>query len=42
MFLSDVGPRFETLDFTFHIGSTPNVLYFDSYLNTAYAALHYT
>ena len=23
MFLSDEGPTFETLDFTFHIGSTP-------------------
>ena len=27
-------------DFTFHIGSTPTFLYFDLYLNTAYAA-HY-
>ena len=30
----------EMLDFTFHIGSTPTFLYFDLYLNTAYAA-HY-
>ena len=28
----------ETLDFTFHIGSTPTFFYFDFYLNTAYAA----
>ena len=40
MFLSDEGPTLETLDFTFHIGSTPTFLYFDLYLNTAYAA-HY-
>ena len=30
----------ETLDFTIHIGSTPTFLYFDLYLNTAYAALY--
>ena len=40
MFLSDEGPTLETLDFAFHIGSTPSLLYFDWYLNTAYAA-HY-
>ena len=40
MFLSDEGPTLETLDFTTHIGSTPTFLYFDLYLNTAYAA-HY-
>ena len=40
MFLSDVGPTLETLDFAFYIGSTPIFLYFDLYLNTAYAA-HY-
>ena len=40
MFLSDEGPTLETLDFTFRIGSTPTFLYFDLYLNTAYAA-HY-
>ena len=39
-FLSDEGPTFETLDFAFHIDSTPTFLYFDLYLNTAYAA-HY-
>ena len=33
--LSDEGPTLETLDFTIHIGSTPTVLYFDLYLNTA-------
>ena len=27
----------KTLDFTFYIGSTPTFLYFDLYLNTAYA-----
>ena len=32
--------RLKTLDFTFYIGSTPTFLYFDLYLNTAYAA-HY-
>ena len=36
MFLSDKGPTLETLDFTFHIGSTSTFLYFDFYLNTAY------
>ena len=40
MFLSDEGPTLKTLDFTFYIGSTPTFLYFDLYLNTAYAA-HY-
>ena len=40
MFLFDEGPTLKTLDFTIHIGSTPTFLYFDSYLNTAYAA-HY-
>ena len=30
----------ETLDYTIRIGSTPTILYFDLYLNTAYAA-HY-
>ena len=40
MFLSDEGPTFKTLDFTFYIGSTPTFLYFDLYFNTAYAA-HY-
>ena len=40
MFLSDEGPTLETLDHTIHIGSTPTFLYFDLYLNTAYAA-HY-
>ena len=34
------GPTLETLDFTIHIGSAPTLLYFDLYLNTAYAA-HY-
>ena len=28
MFPSDEGPTLETLDFTFHIGSTPTFLYF--------------
>ena len=28
----------ETLDFTIRIGITPTFLYFDLYLNTAYAA----
>ena len=37
-FLSDEGPTLETLNFTIHIGSTPNILYFDLYLNAAYAA----
>ena len=40
MFLSDEGPMLETLAFAFYIGSTPTFLYFDLYLNTAYAA-HY-
>ena len=31
MFLSDEGPTLETLDFAFHIGSTPTFLYFDLY-----------
>ena len=39
MFLSDERPTLETLDFgTLYIGSTPTFLYFDLYLNTAYAA----
>ena len=38
LFLSDEGPTLETLDFTFHIGSTPTFSYFDLYLNTAYAS----
>ena len=40
VFLSDERPTLESLDFTIHIGSTPTFLYFDLYLNTAYAA-HY-
>ena len=40
MFLSDEGPKFKTSDFTFYIGSTATILYFDFYLNTAYTA-HY-
>ena len=40
MFPSDKRPTLKTLDFTFYIGSTPTFLYFDLYLNTAYAA-HY-
>ena len=40
MFLSNEGPTFETLDFTFYIGSTRTFLYFDLYFNTAYAT-HY-
>ena len=40
MIFSGEGPTFKTLDFTFHIGSTPTFLYFDLYLNTAFAA-HY-
>ena len=31
---------YKTLDFAFHISSAPTFLYFDLYLNTAYAA-HY-
>ena len=38
MFLSDDRPTLKTLDFAFYIGSTPTFLYFDFYLNTAYAA----
>ena len=34
------GPTLETLEFAFHSGSTSTFLYFDLYLNTAYAA-HY-
>ena len=30
----------ETLDFAFYIGSTPTFLYFNLYLNTAYAAYY--
>ena len=41
MFLSDEGPTLrKTSNFTFHIGSAPTFLYFDLYLNTAYAAHH--
>ena len=40
VYRSDEEPTLETLEFTFHIGSTPTFLYFDLYLNTAYAA-HY-
>ena len=42
MFLSDEGPTLESLDFlnAFYISSTPTFLYFDLYLNTAYAS-HY-
>ena len=32
----------ETLDYTIRIGSTPSFLYFDLYLNSAYAARTYT
>ena len=35
--LSDEGPTLETLDFAFYIGSTPTFLYFDLYVNSAYA-----
>ena len=35
MFLTDEGPTLETLDFTFHIGSTPACFDLDLYLNTA-------
>ena len=38
LFRSDEGPTLELFDLTFHIGSTPTFLYFDLYLNTAYAA----
>ena len=40
LFLSDEEPTLETLDYTIQIGSTPTFLYFDLYLNSAYAA-HY-
>ena len=40
MFRSDEGSTLEALDFAFNIGSTPTFLYFDFYLNTAYAG-HY-
>ena len=40
MFFSDEGPMLEMLDFIIYIGITPTFLYFDLYLNTAYAA-HY-
>ena len=41
MFLSDEGPTLETLDIAFYIGSTPTFLFFDLYLNTAYAAISF-
>ena len=41
MFLSDELPTLGTLDFTIRIGSTPNISYFDLYLNTAYAARYF-
>ena len=37
MFLSEEGPKLEMLNVTIHIGSTSTFLYFDLYLNTAYA-----
>ena len=37
-FLSDEEPALETLGFLY-IGSTPTFLYFDFYLNTAYAVV---
>ena len=40
VFLSDEGPKLETLGYTILIGSTPTFLYFDLYLYSAYAA-HY-
>ena len=40
MILSNEGPTVETFDFILRMGSTPTFLYFDLYLNTAYAA-HY-
>ena len=41
MLLSNEGPTLETKHFTIRtIGSTPIFIYFDLYLNTAYAA-HY-
>ena len=36
MFFFDEGPTLETINFTFHIDSTPTFLYSDLYLNTAY------
>ena len=39
LFLSDEGPKLETLDFTIRIGSTPTVSYFNLYLYSAYAAV---
>ena len=36
MFLSDEGPKLETVDYTIRIGSTPTFLYFDLYLYSAY------
>ena len=36
MFLSDEGPKLETLDYTIHIGSTLTFLYFDLYLYAAH------
>ena len=42
MFLSDEGPTLETLDFTFHIGSTTTFLNFDLYLNTAYISIQFS
>ena len=41
MFLSDEGPTLKTIDFAIRIGSTPTFLYFDLYLNTAYATYVY-
>ena len=40
IFLSDKGPTFKTLDFTFYTGSTSTFLYFNLYLNNTYPA-HY-
>ena len=40
MFFPDKELMLETLEFTSYIGSTPNFLYFDLFVNTAYAA-HY-
>ena len=40
MLLSDEGPTLETINFTIRIGSKLIFLYFNLYLNTAYAA-HY-
>ena len=36
--VSSIGPSDFPLDFTIRIGNTPTFLYFDLYLNTAYAA----